>query len=71
MSDPVLAPIKTYSNMSGVAATFAITNEESFIDVVPHMYDTGPSGNIGVRYSIAMIRNPCSADAVGMKQMNE
>ena len=63
---PVLAPINTYNIMSGRAAIFARIKCDNFKLVVPHMYETGPSGNIGVRYNMAMIRNPCSAAAMSM-----
>ena len=46
---PVLAPMKQYSSMRGKEATFAKTKCDNSMDVVPHMYETGPRGKTGVK----------------------
>jgi hypothetical protein len=50
--------------MSGNEATLAKAKDDNAMDVVPHMYDTGPKGNTGVKYNMAIILNPCSETAI-------
>ena len=63
---PVLAPMRTYNSINGNAAILAIMKCDNFKLVVPHMYETGPNGNMGVKYNMAMMRNPCSVAAISI-----
>mmetsp|Transcript_8881 Transcript_8881/g.13327 ORF Transcript_8881/g.13327 Transcript_8881/m.13327 type:complete len:138 (-) Transcript_8881:274-687(-) len=63
----VEAPINAYKSVSGAAPILAAAKVTNGMDVVPHVYATGPKGSIGVKYNKHMILNPLSDTAISIE----
>mmetsp|Transcript_18658 Transcript_18658/g.26572 ORF Transcript_18658/g.26572 Transcript_18658/m.26572 type:complete len:111 (-) Transcript_18658:423-755(-) len=59
--------MNAYKRVNGAAPILAAAKLNNGMDVVPHIYATGPKGSMGVRYNRHMILNPLSDTAISIE----